>query len=598
MLSQQGGPTEGKLEAGAIPSNPEMLAFQKCQKEALAGDPKAQYALAWRYENGLGTKADLKAAFEWYEKAAKQNYIPACVNLVHFCLNGMTDQTARWGEWYPSAVNEAGFQKLKSQPSQDKKEDEVLAAAAFGLFLHYSRKDVQAPDPKTKPEYYLKLSAENGYPRALVQLAIEQIKAGHVVDALVPIQKALAKGYAQAEQYFQYVLSYLNALGTEEDFAKASSVDQTGLVNLCIATIYRTGNDRIKQDPAKAFTHYQLSAKNNNLDAIVALGECYEYGLGVKQDLNQAKAHYQKAADKGHPVAKARLGFSFDSALEYDAIKFKEAIFSGSFSDVSRASYNGTEVAVKKPSFTEYGIEALKREALLMQKMKHKHLVEFVGVTRNPLYLITKFALYGSLWKEVDENADLTFGDVINIADQIAQGIAYMHKCDLIHGDIKGSNILLDNPSFSLPDSALPPQKEVKIADFGSTQTCKDNERVRSLSEALPWMSPILLATGFANKASDMWAFAMVLVELVTRQGPLAECKNDDEIREKISGMIKNKEKRPVLPKECPKPLSDYIYSFFVDGKERPTAEQALERLQKLKDLPENKQKVPPKQTI
>ncbi len=51
------------------------------QREANAGDPDAQYNLAYLYENGLGLPKDEEKALELYQKAADQGHSEAVYNL-------------------------------------------------------------------------------------------------------------------------------------------------------------------------------------------------------------------------------------------------------------------------------------------------------------------------------------------------------------------------------------------------------------------------------------------------------------------------------------------------------------------------------------
>ena len=53
-------------------------------KAAEAGHPKAMYYLGLCYEEGSGVEVDLEKSFNWYSKAAKENYIDAQLSLGYF----------------------------------------------------------------------------------------------------------------------------------------------------------------------------------------------------------------------------------------------------------------------------------------------------------------------------------------------------------------------------------------------------------------------------------------------------------------------------------------------------------------------------------
>ncbi len=58
-------------------------AFAAFKKLALTGNPKAQYNLAYLYQNGVGTQQNLRQAIYWYRQAAIKKHINAIYNLAH-----------------------------------------------------------------------------------------------------------------------------------------------------------------------------------------------------------------------------------------------------------------------------------------------------------------------------------------------------------------------------------------------------------------------------------------------------------------------------------------------------------------------------------
>ncbi|KAG8374497.1 hypothetical protein BUALT_Bualt10G0001000 [Buddleja alternifolia] len=103
------------------------------------------------------------------------------------------------------------------------------------------------------------------------------------------------------------------------------------------------------------------------------------------------------------------------------------------------------------------------------------------------------------------------------IAFQLAQAIEYLHdKCSLqiVHGDIKASNILLDD------------QLNCKLCDFGSAKMGFCSAiipppsilgRNRIMMEGSPgYTDPHYLRTGIASKKNDVYSFGVILLELIT----------------------------------------------------------------------------------
>lgn len=105
------------------------------------------------------------------------------------------------------------------------------------------------------------------------------------------------------------------------------------------------------------------------------------------------------------------------------------------------------------------------------------------------------------------------------IAFQLAQAIAYLHeKCSpqIVHGDIKASNILLDE------------NLNCKLCDFGSAKMGFSSAVVPQDSNSYMWRKqrimmgspgytdPLYLRTGLASKKNDVYSFGVIVLELIT----------------------------------------------------------------------------------
>lgn len=80
-------------------------------------------------------------------------------------------------------------------------------------------------------------------------------------------------------------------------------------------------------DLEEAFLRYEEAAALGHNDAICALGECYEYGQGTRQDYQRALHYYEKAAYEGNSLAKYKLGRFYD--LGYGCNENYQKLFIG-----------------------------------------------------------------------------------------------------------------------------------------------------------------------------------------------------------------------------------------------------------------------------
>lgn len=102
----------------------------------------------------------------------------------------------------------------------------------------------------------------------------------------------------------------------------------------------------------------------------------------------------------------------------------------------------------------------------------------------------------------------LDLSNIKDLAKQFIEGVEYLHHRSVLHRDIKGSNILLDNNG------------QLKLADFGLARTYQKRRRDLDYTNRIItlWYRPpeILLGSTVYGAAVDMWSAGCVLVELFT----------------------------------------------------------------------------------
>lgn len=99
------------------------------------------------------------------------------------------------------------------------------------------------------------------------------------------------------------------------------------------------------------------------------------------------------------------------------------------------------------------------------------------------------------------------------VVGQVASGMTYLHARGVVHGDIKASNVLLH------PDADRPSRWLVKLADFGVSHVLEPGETkavLKRVNGTVSHMAPELLRRSEVSRASDAYAFAILLWELAT----------------------------------------------------------------------------------
>eukprot|EP00271_Cylindrocystis_brebissonii_P015515 TRINITY_DN38424_c0_g1_i1.p1 TRINITY_DN38424_c0_g1~~TRINITY_DN38424_c0_g1_i1.p1 ORF type:complete len:409 (+),score=62.11 TRINITY_DN38424_c0_g1_i1:751-1977(+) len=215
--------------------------------------------------------------------------------------------------------------------------------------------------------------------------------------------------------------------------------------------------------------------------------------------------------------------------LETATERFKAAncVGEGGFGKVYKGWMRGvkgdptkTPVAVKRlKADNEAGHKEWLAEVLLLGNLSHPHLVLLIGhcSTSNGVALVYEFAAGGSLDavlfpKEGQEV--LGWATRVQIAYGSALGVAYLHSNRIIHRDLKVSNILLREDMTAM------------VTDFGLAKV-GPNEGATHVSTnvkgSFGYLDPSYLVTGHLTFASDVFAFGVILLEIVTGRPAINE---------------------------------------------------------------------------
>lgn len=198
--------------------------------------------------------------------------------------------------------------------------------------------------------------------------------------------------------------------------------------------------------------------------------------------------------------------------------RFSEAnlIGHGTYGSVYYGLLNDQEVAIKKMTATK--TREFMAEMKVLCKVHHTNLVELLGyaATDDELFIIYEYAQKGSLKSHLHDShnrgqTSLSWIMRVQIALDAARGLEYIHehtKTHYVHRDIKTSNILLDG-AF-----------RAKISDFGLSKligiTGDGEASVTRVVGTYGYLAPEYLSNGLATTKSDVYAFGVVLFEIIS----------------------------------------------------------------------------------
>ncbi|KAM9355513.1 tyrosine-protein kinase fynb isoform 2-T3 [Pholidichthys leucotaenia] len=248
-------------------------------------------------------------------------------------------------------------------------------------------------------------------------------------------------------------------------------------------------------------------------------------------------------------------GYYITTRAQFDTLQQLVQHYSG--------TWNGTtKVAIKTLKPGTMSPESFLEEAQIMKKLRHDKLVQlYAVVSEEPIYIVTEYMGKGSLldFLKDGEGRALKLPNLVDMAAQVAAGMAYIERMNYIHRDLRSANILVGDNLVC------------KIADFGLARLIEDNEYTARQGAKFPikWTAPEAALYGKFTIKSDVWSFGILLTELVTKGRVPYPGMNNREVLEQV-----DRGYRMPCPQDCPISLHELMLQCWKkDAEERPTFE-------------------------
>jgi len=181
----------------------------------------------------------------------------------------------------------------------------------------------------------------------------------------------------------------------------------------------------------------------------------------------------------------------------------------GGFSVVKKAKNkkSGEEVAVKcinKKNLKKDELQLLTREISIMQKLRHKSIIQLIDIFETPseLFLVLELVSGGELFDQIVERGSYSEHDAANLIRQVLEGIDYMHRHGVVHRDLKPENLLCASANV------------IKIADFGLSKDVESGNLQTSCGTP-SYVAPEVLLGGQYDSEVDIWSIGVITYVLL-----------------------------------------------------------------------------------
>ncbi|KAM3852024.1 tyrosine-protein kinase FRK isoform 1-T1 [Vipera latastei] len=302
--------------------------------------------------------------------------------------------------------------------------------------------------------------------------------------------------------------------------------------------------------------------------------------------------HYSKSSDGlcvrlGRPCIKTEVPTPYDLSyqtvdhweIDRNSLQLLKRLGSGQFGEVWEGLWNNrTPVAVKTLKPGSMDPKDFLREAQIMKNLRHPKLIQLYAVCtlQDPIYIVTELMRHGSLleYLQNDAGSRIHLPEQVDMAAQVAYGMAYLESQNYIHRDLAARNVLVGDHNV------------YKVADFGLARVFKvENENVYEAKHEtkLPvkWTAPEAIRSNRFSIKSDVWSFGILVFEIITYgKMPYAGLMGFQVLQKLDQGY------RMPQPANCPLELYNIMLQCWnVEPKERPTFETLHWRLEDYYDM-------------
>ena len=156
-------------------------------------------------------------------------------------------------------------------------------------------------------------------------------------------------------------------------------------------------------------------------------------------------------------------------------------------------------------------LQNLKNELALQRLCSHENIVALRDcfLWNNRLWIAMELMDAGCLTEILGPDIDFPEECIAYVCRNILQALAYLHRNNKLHRDIKSDNVLINSKG------------EIKLADFGfAVGLTKEHDRRKSVVGTPFWMAPELIRGAEYDGSVDIWSLGITCLEMADGEPP------------------------------------------------------------------------------
>jgi calcium-dependent protein kinase len=215
-------------------------------------------------------------------------------------------------------------------------------------------------------------------------------------------------------------------------------------------------------------------------------------------------------------------------------------------------------------------------EIRILKSLDHPNIIKIYEFFSDDInyYIITEYSEEGDLYGKIVKISYFNERVVCNIMKQIFSAVAYLHSKNIIHGDLKLENILIDSSAYKMyPNSAAEENFDIKLIDFGCSHFFSRDGKYSEVTGTAYYVAPEVLSNEYNEKA-DLWSCGVIMYILLCGKPPFVGYDEAEVLRNVKRGQFSFNQTAFRNISESAKNLITALLTY--DTQARPSALQVL----------------------